>query len=149
MLIVSSLSGEKPPESILDDGAHFSVHLADGATEQQKADLRARLEKQTGITEVRFEDKAAAYESFKKIWADNPEYLETVNPELIPAAVRGAVTDWAAVRRIRDGAAGDEWEALPGIRSVHYPCTTVEECREFMSSPVPTSGALPRHASTE
>ncbi|GAA0464424.1 hypothetical protein Aca07nite_26260 [Actinoplanes capillaceus] len=123
-------SAEEKLERTLDETASFSVFLNDDATEQQKADVRARLEKQPGITEITFEDKAAAYQKFKKLWADDPEFVDQVSEDSLPESFRMRTKDAATSREIRDGPAGDELEAMPGVRQVFFQCTTVEECRK-------------------
>ncbi|GGN69007.1 hypothetical protein GCM10010112_34060 [Actinoplanes lobatus] len=117
-------------ERILDESASFSVFLDDDVTEQQRADIRARLEKEPGVTEVTFETKAAAYEKFKEIWADDPEFVDQVNEDSMPESFRLTTENAATSREIRDGSAADELEAMPGVREVIFPCTTIEECRQ-------------------
>lgn len=117
-------------ERILDESASFSVFLDDDVTEQQKADVRAWLENEPGITAIAFEDKAAAYERFKELWADDPEFVDQLNEDSLPESFRLTTKNAATSREIRDGQAADELEAMPGVRQVVFPCTTIEECRK-------------------
>ncbi|KHD75343.1 hypothetical protein MB27_23145 [Actinoplanes utahensis] len=128
----------------LDQHATFTVFMDDEATERQKSDVRAWLEKRPGITEITFEDRAAAAAKARKLFADEPEFLEYLNEDTLPESFRLRLENSAATREIRDTAAGKELEALPGVRQVVYPCTSVEECRKdnpFWPSPSPAQSA--------
>ncbi|SNT08011.1 cell division protein FtsX [Actinoplanes regularis] len=128
---------EEKLEKTIDENAGFSVFLTEDATEQQKSDLRAWLEKEPGITEVTFEDRATAYAKAKQLWTDDPEFLESVDADSLPETFRLKVKDAATAREIRDGADGAELKALPGVHRVIFQCTTVSECRELYSPAAP------------
>ena len=133
---------QKTPDQIMQEKiaenfaaeASFSVFLYDATTEQQKSDVRAWLERQPGITEIVFLDKAAAYERFQTMWADDPEFAGSISADSLPETFRLRVADLAAIRAFRDGPAGAELRLFPGVRQVVYQCTTVEECRALESS---------------
>ncbi|MFC7533587.1 cell division protein FtsX [Actinoplanes sp. GCM10030250] len=132
-------SPEEKVEKALDENAGFSVFLDSEATVQQRSGVRAWLEAQPGVTEISFQDKAAAYEKAKEIWADDEEFVESINEDSLPESFKLKVKDAATAREIRDGAAGEELEALPGVQEVVYLCTTVAECQKIHSSPSPTN----------
>ena len=125
-------------EQSIDESAGFTVFFDADATDRQQSDVRAWLERQPGITEIVFEDKATAYAKARELWAEsNPEFFESVRPDALPEAFRMKLRDGAAGREIRDGAAGDELEAMPGVREVVFPCTSLPECQDILSSQSP------------
>jgi cell division transport system permease protein len=131
------LSEPTPEAKTLDDAATFTVYLNDDVTEQQRLDVRAWLVRQPGVIAVSFEDKATAHEKAKELWSDDPEFAKSMNKASLSDTFRLNLKDMAAVREIRDGAANDELEALPGVRQVVYPCTTNTECQNLIFSPSP------------
>ncbi|MEU8661651.1 permease-like cell division protein FtsX [Actinoplanes philippinensis] len=128
---------QKEIEEILEKPAVFTVFLDDEATEPERTALRAWLEKQPDVIAVAFEDKAAAYERFKQLWPDDSDFMKNVEQEYLPESFRTTVSDYTAVRELRDSQAAKDLEAMPGVRQVVFPCTTVEECRDKAPSAVP------------
>lgn len=123
-------SDEERAQRLLDDNAAIVVVLADDATQQQKADIEAKLQALPEVTDVVFEDEQHAYDSFKEGLADDQQLLDGFTPENFPEAFRARMADQAAVRQFRDSEAKSEVSALPGVNDVVIPCTTVAECRE-------------------
>jgi cell division protein FtsX len=121
---------EEKFEKALDESAYSSVFLIVDATDAQRSVVRAWLERRPEVTEVDFWDRARSYEQAKQLWADDPEFLESIEVDTLPESFRPRVKDAAAVHGIRDGGAARELEQLPGVKKVVFPCTTVDECRK-------------------
>lgn len=116
--------------------AEFSVYLRLDATDQQRADVQARLAAIPGVQRVDFEDSVAEYERLKELWADDPESMPDVSPSSLPGSFTVQMPTLAAVRDLRDAGTGTDLEELPGVEDVIFPCTTDAECRaQFEPSP--------------
>lgn len=78
---------------------------------EQQADLYERLVADPMVDTVYFESKQDAYERFAEQFADQPELVESVDPDVLPASFRVRLTDAgdaaAIVERFR-GAPGVE-----------------------------------------
>jgi cell division transport system permease protein len=144
VLLVAGLSGctlvqgedsEKQKfEKVLNEEAEVSVFLEDDVTVQQKTGIEARLRALPDVKGLVFETKAEAYAKFKKAFAsESPEFVDKVGPDSLPESFRVRFVDQDAVRAVRDTPVKAELEALPGVESVVFQCTTYEECKENVS----------------
>ncbi|MGK5681146.1 permease-like cell division protein FtsX [Actinoplanes sp. URMC 104] len=124
-------SEQEELEKVLDSDVGFAVFLRDDVTEQQKAAVEAHLRGLPDVAEVTYESSAEAYEKFKKLWADNPEFVEKLTPTSLPQSFKVRMADAKAARHVRDtGQAAIE--GLPGVQDVVMQCMTVEECRNLV-----------------
>ncbi|AGL20023.1 hypothetical protein L083_6513 [Actinoplanes sp. N902-109] len=125
----------------LDDVAQFSVFLKEGVTEEQQAGVEAELRGLREVSTVTFESKDQAYAKFKKLWADNPEFVDSISADSLPASYVVKMTTMASLRTIKGGPVENEIKAVEGVQEVVFPgCTTVEECmavKDKYSSPAP------------
>jgi cell division transport system permease protein len=106
-------------------GVEFIVFMkADAAQEQIDAvgrDLRANPQVQAD--KLRFVDKQAAYEEFKRLYPDTPELVNTLTPDMMPTSYRVVPkTDDATVI---DGI-GSQFQKKPGVQDVVYAKQAVE-----------------------
>jgi cell division transport system permease protein len=106
-------------------GVEFIVFMkADAAQEQIDAvgrDLRANPQVQPD--KLRFVDKQAAYEEFKRLYPDTPELVNTLTPDMMPTSYRVVPkTDDATVI---DGI-GSQFQKKPGVQDVVYAKQAVE-----------------------
>jgi hypothetical protein len=90
-----------------------SVFLRDDATDLQISAIEQELAAVPGSGSVSFESKEQAYEEFKEIFKDQPELVEGVAPDALPASFRVALEHPAAYSAVQEAMAG-----LPGIEEV-------------------------------
>src|SRR5262245_14754852 len=69
-------------------GVEFVVFLNPEATEDQVASVRTDLEGSPDVEKVTFVDKQAAYDEFKRLFADSPEMIDSVEPDILPPSFR-------------------------------------------------------------
>jgi cell division transport system permease protein len=107
------------------NGVEFEVFMnLDVSPEQQQAIERALLEdpnvEPNGVT---FVSQQEQYELFKRYFSDQPEYLENVNAEDLPASyrVKPTVEDVDVIRGL-----GDRFEQQPGVKQVEFAADTVD-----------------------
>ena len=84
----------------------------DGQAEQRD-ELEARLTAQPIVEQVFYESKQDAYERFKEQFKDEPELVETVTPDALPASFRVKLQDPEQFGVIRD-----KYEAWPGVEDI-------------------------------
>lgn len=69
-------------------GVEFVVFLNPTATDDQIQSVRTDLENSPDVEKVTFVDKQAAYEEFKRLFADSPEMQDSVSPDVLPPSFR-------------------------------------------------------------
>jgi cell division transport system permease protein len=65
-----------------------SIFLKDGISGSQRQSLERDLSTNPEVANVLYESKQDAYQHFRRIFADDPEMLESVTPEILPASFR-------------------------------------------------------------
>lgn len=70
------------------------------ATDEQIRQIRAALALDEAVAEVRFETQQQAYERFSEMFADQPELVESVTPDTLPASLRITLVDGAPIDEI-------------------------------------------------
>ncbi len=95
-----------------------SIFLCDGTTcppitDEQQETLRRDLEDQPVVEEVIYESKEEAYERFSELFKDQPNMLEIVEPDILPASFRVSLVDPDEFLIIRD-----QFEAYPGVEDI-------------------------------
>ncbi|MEV6966959.1 permease-like cell division protein FtsX [Hamadaea sp. NPDC051192] len=70
-----------------------SVFLTTDITEQQRADLKTRLEQDPAVEKVFYEDQETAYNRFKLQFKDLPDLVKSVEPTSLPASFRVTLKD--------------------------------------------------------
>ncbi|TMQ92519.1 hypothetical protein ETD83_27075 [Actinomadura soli] len=83
------------------------------ATEQQKAEIKRRLEVMPRVRRVEYESREQAYANFRKRFADDKELLDGVRPYDIPDSFRLRAADPEAAQAVKDALAG-----VPGVDTV-------------------------------
>jgi cell division transport system permease protein len=61
-----------------------SIFVDDDITAGQKSRLEAALRTDPVVRSFRFESREAAYEKFKKLWKDSPDFVASVSPASLP-----------------------------------------------------------------
>jgi cell division transport system permease protein len=95
-----------------------SIFLCDGRTcpaitPEQQETLRTELEEHAVVQEVFFESKEDAYERFTELFRDQPNLVESVDPDVLPASFRVKLQDPELFRVI-----SQEFVAYPGVEEI-------------------------------
>lgn len=95
-----------------------SIFLCDGArcpaiSDVQQEDLREQLEGEPVVAEVLFESKQDAYRRFTEQFEDQPDFVDTVSPEALPASFRVRLADPDRFEVI-----ADRFSGFPGVEQV-------------------------------
>jgi cell division transport system permease protein len=95
-----------------------SIFLCDGRTcpeitPEQEDQLRSDLEEQPVVEEVFYESKDEAYERFIELFEDQPNLVESVDPEVLPASFRVKLENPQLF-----GVIAEQFTAYPGVEEV-------------------------------
>jgi cell division transport system permease protein len=71
----------------------ISAYLRDDASQGEIQELQADLASYDEVEDVSYVSKQQAYEEFKDLYPDNPEFYEHIGPEDLPASLRIKLTD--------------------------------------------------------
>ena len=98
-----------------------AVFLNQGVTPEERDSIQRALLAMTEVGSVQYESKAEAYETFKKLFRDEPDIVENTTAEALPESFRVKLKDpnqFAVVR--------DRLEGRPGIQQI-------QDERKFLS----------------
>lgn len=95
-----------------------SIFLCDGRTcpeitPEQRDELEGDLEGQAVVDEVFYESKDDAYQRFTDLFQDQPNLVESVDPEVLPASFRVKLENPQLFTVI-----ADQFSAYPGVEEV-------------------------------
>lgn len=95
-----------------------SIFLCDGRncppiTPEQRDGLEQDLLDDPLVAEVYYESKEEAYDRFREMFSDQPDFVDSVTPEALPASFRVALDDPTQFTAIRD-----KYAAQPGIEDI-------------------------------
>ncbi|GGI09523.1 permease-like cell division protein FtsX [Egicoccus halophilus] len=95
-----------------------SIFLCDGRTcpeitDEQQQQLREDLEDQPVVAEVFFESKQDAYDRFVELFRDQPNLVESVDPDVLPASFRVRLENPQLFNVI-----AEQFEAYPGVEEI-------------------------------
>ncbi|MFN2490105.1 MAG: permease-like cell division protein FtsX [Actinomycetota bacterium] len=93
----------------------ISVYLLDDAAPGEIQDLEAQVSRYDEVEEVTYVSKEEAYEDFKALYPDNPEFYEHLPPNKLPASLRIKLTD----AKYTEGVAA-AIEGAPGVDEVRF-----------------------------
>lgn len=82
-------------------------------TTQQRQRLQDDLEANPVVAEVFYESKEEAYERFTELFKDQPNLVESVDPDILPASFRVRLHDPALFAVI-----ADQFSAYPGVEEI-------------------------------
>jgi cell division transport system permease protein len=94
------------------DGIEFIVFVAPNATPEQLDAVGSSLDANPEVERVTFFDQEAAYDEFSEMFADSPDMLETVTPDILPPSFRvvPVSADSAAVEELVV-----QYQSQPGV----------------------------------
>ncbi|WP_127507932.1 permease-like cell division protein FtsX [Actinoplanes solisilvae] len=119
-------------EKIIDKEGGFAVFLSPNVTEPQKTAIEQELSGLPEVTTVTFESSDEAYRKFKELWADDPKFVESVNPDSLPPSFKVRMTGAEATRALRDSESAARLNKLPGVTSILFNCMDYDECKKLM-----------------
>jgi cell division transport system permease protein len=95
-----------------------SVFLCDGSkcdaiTDDQLTALEGDLREDPLVDQVFYESKQEAYARFREMFSDQPDFVDSVSPEALPASFRVSLNDPTQFMAIRD-----KYAARPGIEDI-------------------------------
>ena len=73
---------------VQDNASKVAVFLTDTITEGQLNTLREALRSDPVVRDAQFESRSEAYEKFKKLWADSPDFVASVSVDSLPQSFR-------------------------------------------------------------
>ena len=95
-----------------------SIFLCDGRTcpeitPEQQQQLQTDLEEHQVVDEVFYESKDEAYERFVELFSDQPNLIDSVDPDVLPASFRVRLQNPQLFAVI-----ADEFQAYPGVEEI-------------------------------
>ena len=108
-------------------GIEFIVYLQPTVTEQQMASVRGDLADNPDVREFTFVDQDETYEEFRRLFADSPQLIETVEPSILPPSYRVAprIQDPEVVQAL-----GQTFSSKPGVYEVVFAFEVVQRIQE-------------------
>ncbi len=108
-------------------GIEFIVYLQPTISEDQKASIQGDLEDNPDVERADFVNQDETFEEFKRLFANSPQLVETVTPEILPPSFRVAprVQDPEVVKAL-----GDQFESKPGVYEVVFAFEVVQRIQE-------------------
>ncbi|MBW3611476.1 MAG: ABC transporter permease [Actinobacteria bacterium] len=103
-------------------GIEFEIFLNENITPEQQARIQRELDASPDVERSQFVSQQEQYELFRVLFAEQPEYLETVTAEVLPPSFRVEpnIADADVIRAL-----GDRFQAEPGVREVVFAEETV------------------------
>jgi cell division transport system permease protein len=70
-----------------------SIFLRTDVTDAQRNAINQAIDGNTLVATKTYEDSAQAFEKFKELWKDSPEFVKSVGPDSLPASYRVKLKD--------------------------------------------------------
>ncbi len=109
-------------------GVEFIIFMQPTATEDQLNAVQEALEESPQVDSVDFIDQQEAYDEFTDLFADSPEMVQSVTPEILPPSYRVEPTD-KNVDVIR--ALGSTFETMSGVKQVVFAAEAIRTLQDF------------------
>ncbi|HEX2239589.1 MAG TPA: permease-like cell division protein FtsX [Actinomycetota bacterium] len=93
----------------------ISVYLLDDATEGEIQTLTRDVSQMPEVENVTYVSKADAFEEFKTLYEDQPEFWQTLPPDSLPASLRIKLTDAKHTEVV-----ASRIEGAPGVEEVRF-----------------------------
>ena len=109
-------------------GIEFVVWMNPEATAEQNSIILDAISSSPEIRDFQFVDQDAAYEEFKDIFADTPELIEVVTPEVMPPSYRIVPVDPDAdvVEEL-----ASQFTGRPGVKTVVSANDTIRDIQDL------------------
>jgi cell division transport system permease protein len=109
-------------------GIEFIIFMKPTATEDQIAGLKTDLDANIGIESVSFVNQQQAYEEFRELFADSPEMIASVTPEVLPTSFRVEPVDKSAETI---SALSESYKNRAGVKEVVSATDTIRLIQRF------------------
>jgi len=90
-----------------------SIFLDEKITEGQSATIAQTIDQSPLVAKKSFESREQAFEKFKVLWRDSPDFVNSVGPESLPASYRGKLKDPEQYKQFAASVQG-----LPGVQDI-------------------------------
>ena len=138
LLTGCTTAGGKDEERLqrrVESNTWFTVFLTTAASAPERTAVEKHLRDLPDVSDVVFEDHAAAFERMKELYAGSRTSMPPIAPELLPESFIVTMTSQDALRELRGSPTVGEIEKLPGVRQVVIRCGTAAECRSASPRP--------------
>jgi cell division transport system permease protein len=108
-------------------GIEFIVFVDPEATPEADAAIGDALEESPQVERVTYIDQDEAFEEFKTLFAESPEMIENVSPEILPPSYRVVPRDTEADAIT---ALGETFENRPGVKDVVFAAEAIKDIQE-------------------
>jgi cell division transport system permease protein len=85
---------------VREEASEVSIFLTENVTEAQRTALHQSLKADPRVRGLRFESRQEAYERFRELWKDSPDFVAAVAPDSLPESFRMDLADPATFREI-------------------------------------------------
>jgi cell division transport system permease protein len=108
-------------------GIEFIVYLVPSVTPDQQASIKKDLDDNPDVESSTFVDQDETFREFERLFADSPQLIETVEPEILPPSFRVAprIQDPQVVKAL-----GDQFQNKPGVYEVVFAFEVVQRIQE-------------------
>jgi cell division transport system permease protein len=90
-----------------------SIFLREDVTDAQTSAIAQAIDQSPLVASKTFETRAQAFEKFKVLWRDSPDFIKSVGPESLPASYRVKLKDPEQYKSFAAGV-----QNLPGIQDI-------------------------------
>jgi cell division transport system permease protein len=90
-----------------------SIFLREDATDAQSTAISQAIEQSPLVASKSFESRQQAFEKFKILWRDSPDFVKSVGPESLPASYRVKLKDPEQYKSF-----AGQVEGLPGVQDI-------------------------------
>jgi cell division transport system permease protein len=111
-------------------GIEFIVFVNPTATQDQIAAVDKALKGSPEIESVTFVDQQAAFEEFKTLFANQPELVDTVTPDILPPSYR-VIPKNKSADAVQ--ALSEQYKGKPGVRDVVSATETIKLVQQLSS----------------
>ncbi len=70
------------------DATDVALFLDGDVSGRERSALASALDEDPRVATVFFQDRSAAYEKFRELWADSPDFVAAVSPQDLPESFR-------------------------------------------------------------
>jgi cell division transport system permease protein len=120
-------------------GIEFVVFMQPEATPEQIDAVGADLEANPAVASFEFFDKDRAFEEFRELFADSPEFYENIDKDVLPTSYRVVPVDKDA-DSVKD--LGEQYNAKAGVREVVFAGETIKAVQSLARKIIRTIVAL-------
>lgn len=120
--------GVQGAQERFEGGVEFIVFMQPNATDAQIESVRAELDDNPQVREAEYCDQDCAYAEFQELFADDPQLLANVSPEILPPSFKVKPVDADSDAVV---ALGEVFSGQPGVREVAFSSEAIERIESF------------------